>query len=187
MYIKDEATINAYAYGSNTIVITRGALESFDEEQLKGLLAHEFGHLANGDTRMLLALTIGCGFFSLFYGLIKLIVRVLNFLIRYNFAKSFLHVIHLVYAFVLKMIRFVFVKIMQFMQTISALLIGLGGRSNQYRADEFACEAGYREQLLSALYLLHEMNVVASGSLMERLKSGGPHIASRIARLERMH
>ena len=187
VYIKDDASVNAYAYGSNTIVLTRGALEVMDEDQLKGLLAHEVGHIALGDTKMLLALTIGGGFFSVFYGLIKLIVRILDFFIRFCYVRSILRLFYVIYLLPIKFVRFILVNLVWLFQTASSLLIGLGSRSNQYKADEFACRAGYREHLLSSLYLLHEMNITGGGSLMERLKSSGPHIASRIARLERMH
>jgi len=187
VYIKDEATINAYAYGSNSVILTRGALEALDEDQLKGFMAHEVGHLVHHDTKMLLAVTIGGGFFSFFYGVIKLIVRIIDFFVKVNFVRSFLNLFYLVYLLPLKFIRFVLVKVIWLFETASALLIGLGRRGNQYRADKFACEAGYQEQLLSGLYLLHEMNIVNEASLMERLKSGSPHIASRIARLEKMH
>jgi heat shock protein HtpX len=186
VYIKDEATINAYAFGSNTIVITRGALETLDEDQLKGFLAHEFGHLVNQDTRILLALTIGGGFFNIFYWLFKLIIRVLDFFIRFYYVRTFFKLFFLLYLLPLKFIRFILVKVNWLFETISALIIGAGSRSNQYRADEMAVQAGYKEHLLSALYLLHEMNIIDNQSLMERLKSGSPHLASRIARLEKM-
>ena len=186
VYIKDEATINAYAYGSNTIVLTRGALETLDEDQLKGFIAHEVGHLAHQDTKMLLALTIGGGFFSVFYGLFKIIIRILDFFIRLYYVRSFVSLFYVLYLLPLKLIRFVLAKTVWLFQMVSALLIGLGGRSNQYRADEFAWDAGYREHLLSGLYMLHEMNIMNRSSLIERLKAGSPHIASRIARLERM-
>lgn len=187
VFIKDDATINAYTYGSNTIVLTRGALEAMDEDQIKGFIAHEMGHIAHQDTKMLLALTIGGGFFSVFYGLIKLIIRILDFFIRLYHIRSFFSLFYVLYLLPLKFVRFIFAKILWLFQTVSALLIGLGGRSNQYRADEFACEAGYKEHLLSGLYMLHEMNIMDSSTLLERLKAESPHIASRIARLERMH
>jgi len=187
VFIKDDAAVNAYAFGSSTIVLTRGALETFDEDQLRGILAHEFAHLAQGDTKMLLALTIGGGFFSIFYALTRLAIRILDFFIRFYYVRSFFKLFYVVYLLPLKAVRFIFVKVVWLFQTASSLLIGLGGRNNQYRADEFARDAGYREHLLSALYLLHEMNIVNSGKLMERLKSDSPHVASRIAKLERMH
>ena len=185
VFIKDEATINAYAFGTNSIVLSRGALEMLDEDQLKGMLAHEFGHLVSGDTKMLLALTIGNGFFGVIYAVMGLLVRILDFFIQVNLVRSIFSLFHLVYVLPLKSIRFVLVKIILLMQLVSALLIGLGGRNNQFRADEFACEMGYGEHLLSALYLLHEMNMIDDRSWLERLKAGSPLITRRIARLER--
>jgi heat shock protein HtpX len=177
LYIKDDTSVNGYAYGSNTIVITCGSPEMMDEEQLKGLFAHEFGHIAGGDTKMLLALVIGNGFFSVFYIIASLLVWGLNYFIKDN--EKFLYV-----RIPLQIIRFVFVKFILLIQLLSAALIALGQRGNEYRADEFACEIGYREHILSVLYLLHEMNMTHSQSLAEKLVSTHPLTPKRIARLE---
>lgn len=48
-YIVDSIEINAFIIGRNTLVITRGAIETFNDEELKGIIAHEFGHLNNFD------------------------------------------------------------------------------------------------------------------------------------------
>lgn len=63
LYIAEDYTVNAFAVGRNTIVLNRGAIEGFSEEQLKGVIAHEFGHLSHGDTKALLLTTVGNGFF----------------------------------------------------------------------------------------------------------------------------
>lgn len=42
LYIDKSMTINAYAMGTRTIAITKGAIESLTDEQIKGLFAHEF-------------------------------------------------------------------------------------------------------------------------------------------------
>ncbi|MDA0802205.1 MAG: M48 family metallopeptidase [Planctomycetota bacterium] len=53
--IPDEA-INAFAAGNTpddaAIGITSQALESFDRDELQGVIAHEFSHIFNGDMRM---------------------------------------------------------------------------------------------------------------------------------------
>ena len=54
LYIDDSLTVNAFALGRNTIAVTRGAIATFSEDELKGILAHEFGHHVNGDTKALL-------------------------------------------------------------------------------------------------------------------------------------
>ncbi len=48
--------INAFAAGWDeddaVIAVTRGALERLTREELQGVVAHEMGHLAHGDTRL---------------------------------------------------------------------------------------------------------------------------------------
>jgi Zn-dependent protease with chaperone function len=52
---RDDA-INAFAAGwgkdDAVVVVTRGALERLTREELQGVVAHEFSHLAHGDTRL---------------------------------------------------------------------------------------------------------------------------------------
>ena len=58
-----ERGINAFAAATQNqnymIVVTQGAIEQLDREELQGVIAHEFGHIANGDVplnmRMLVA------------------------------------------------------------------------------------------------------------------------------------
>jgi len=64
--LETEPGINAFAAGYSTsdaaIAVTRGALESLTREELHGVVAHEFGHLINGDSRLnmrLLGLAFG--------------------------------------------------------------------------------------------------------------------------------
>lgn len=57
IYVLDsEAGINAFAAGldhSNAaIAVTRGALEQLDRAELQGVIAHELGHVLNGDMRL---------------------------------------------------------------------------------------------------------------------------------------
>ena len=49
IYVIEDRNVNAFATGRHTIAVTRGAMELGDNE-LKGIIAHEFGHLAHGDT-----------------------------------------------------------------------------------------------------------------------------------------
>jgi len=58
LYIKEDMTINAFAFGSSTLVLTRGSLELLNDDCLKGLIAHEFGHFSHMDTEALLLSTV---------------------------------------------------------------------------------------------------------------------------------
>src|SRR5712671_2453181 len=52
----DQHTINAFAAGYSpneaTVIVTRGALEQLDRDELQGVVAHEFSHILNGDMRL---------------------------------------------------------------------------------------------------------------------------------------
>ena len=54
--LDDEPGINAFAAGwsadNAAIGVTRGALDHFTRRELQGVIAHEFSHIANGDTRI---------------------------------------------------------------------------------------------------------------------------------------
>ena len=54
LYIKEDMTINAFAFGKRTLVLTRGSVELLNDECLKGLMAHEFGHFSKRHTEALL-------------------------------------------------------------------------------------------------------------------------------------
>jgi heat shock protein HtpX len=63
IYIIPEATPNAFATGRNpdhgSVAVTQGLLSILNREQLKGVIAHELGHIRNRDTLiMVVAATI---------------------------------------------------------------------------------------------------------------------------------
>jgi heat shock protein HtpX len=66
--IQDDA-LNAFASGLNkktyTVTLTRGIIETLDDEELKGVIAHELMHIKNKDVRLLVITIIFVGIFSL--------------------------------------------------------------------------------------------------------------------------
>jgi Zn-dependent protease with chaperone function len=54
--LEDEMGINAFAAGYHSgdavIGVTKGALETFDRDELQAVIAHEFSHILNGDMRL---------------------------------------------------------------------------------------------------------------------------------------
>lgn len=63
--LRNEDSINAFVLGNSrsraVIVLTDGALEAFDRDQLQAVVAHEFAHISNGDliVNMRLLVTMG--------------------------------------------------------------------------------------------------------------------------------
>ena len=57
IYVLDnEPAINAFVAGlrptETVLVVTRGALENFDRDELQGVVGHEYSHIFNGDMRI---------------------------------------------------------------------------------------------------------------------------------------
>jgi len=68
--LRKESSINAFVLGrapakttrgKHAIVVTQGALERFDRDELQAVVAHEFGHIANGDLPLNMNLLIVMG------------------------------------------------------------------------------------------------------------------------------
>lgn len=61
VYLLDQSGINAFAagltYDDAVIGVTRGAIETFNREELQGVIAHEFSHIFNGDMRLNIRIT----------------------------------------------------------------------------------------------------------------------------------
>lgn len=86
LYVMDhEAGINAFVAGldmnETVMVVTRGALDAFDRDELQAVVGHEFSHILNGDMRLnvrLLALLAG----------ILAIGQIGGFLVRASFSTG---------------------------------------------------------------------------------------------------
>jgi len=181
LYIIDAMFVNAFAIGRKTIAVTTGAIETFSREELKGILAHEFGHIRYGHTKALLLSVIGNMLFSLFV----LIVRV------FLFVSELLAVIFaetkggaLLANFSMVILRFGFDLSIIFFMYIRQAILSLNSRSNEYQADEFAYTIGFGDELITSLYLLQKVSGSQKVSIKDRMTSSHPHIAKRIGKLE---
>ena len=183
IYINDEMHVNAYAIGRKTIAITAGALATFSAEELKGIIAHEFGHLMHGHTKALLLSVIGNLIFSiliLFFRLMFWIVQIITQIASYF---SWLGVIFAIMNFMASWT--VEIAVFLFMN-LSQIILSLNSRTNEYQADTFAYEIGYGRELTDALYLIQKISMNAKLTLTQRLKASHPHTAKRIENLEQL-
>ncbi len=68
--IIDSPALNAFASGINDktykIVLTRGIIESLQDDELEGVIAHELAHILNRDVRLLIISVIFVGMISFF-------------------------------------------------------------------------------------------------------------------------
>lgn len=63
--LRNESSINAMVLGAEegryVLVLTQGALDAFERAELQAVIAHEFGHIANGDLPLNMRLLIALG------------------------------------------------------------------------------------------------------------------------------
>jgi heat shock protein HtpX len=64
----DSPALNAYAHGwspeTATIGVTRGLLDTLPQRELEAVVAHEYTHILNRDSRVMIVATVFCGIFE---------------------------------------------------------------------------------------------------------------------------
>lgn len=178
LYIDRSMSVNSYAIGSNTIIITRGAIETLSPEQLKGVIAHEFGHLYNGDTLLLLIL-LGSNIYLYIVNILMAIIRLIfNTCDIITGEEKVAGMIGKVLLWVCSLIA---VPTVLFIRLVLSVI----QRDSEYNADKYAYKFGYGENLISVLYKLDKLDFSdGKMNLYERLMKKHPDIDKRIERLE---
>lgn len=184
IYITDEMYPNAFACGRNTIAVTRVAINVFTEDELKGILAHEFGHLNHGHTKALVLTIIGNILFSIITIIIQLILQIMDSIssVCANMSRN---IVVIIIAGILKLSILVLNMYLFVIDKVGQLLLSANSRKNEYQADKFALINGYGEELLSALYLIQEIEGNYKLTMFQKMTMSHPHIAKRIGELEK--
>jgi len=182
LYITGEMYINAFALGRKTVAVTKGAIQSLSEDELKGIIAHEIGHIVRGHTKALLITTIGNGLFTGIIVINQIALGIIEFIATMISGKNSL--IGILFWLLKNMVNLLLIAFMFVIQ----IILAVNSRRNEYQADYFAYEIGYGGNLVEALYILYDMEMYKKLSLKEkimmRLKDSHPHLAKRIGRLE---
>ena len=179
LFISNDMTVNAFAFGRNTIVINKGTIESMSDDEIKGIFAHEFGHLANHDTKALLINVVGNGIFSL---VILLFNSIITF---YNSVTNVLRPGH-DSIWIMNLLKGLVNMVTIIIMGIGNIILSINSRSNEYNADSYASKIGFGDNLISALYFLSNLNLGGKVPFKERIKMSHPYINERIGRLENM-
>lgn len=184
LFINDDECPNAFATGRKTVCITRGLLSMSDEE-IKGTLAHEFGHLSHKDTDRILVVSVGntvitaiCVMFQIAAVISEIFMKLIAIFTNddNSFAISIFATIS----------RFITVALIgAFMKVWSAVGVALcmkTSRGNEYIADQFAFKLGFGEELCTMLGRFSRMEEKPQG-LFASLASSHPASDDRIARI----
>lgn len=196
LYYTENEDENAFALGRKTIAVTTGGLQNpMFREQLKGILGHEFGHLAHKDTDLLLLITVGNMIITIGITILKIIILAATFL--FNAAATIVGWLshgdrdHGICVFFLKLgtsiasfLSLVFINLfMRLWTKIGQLLVMKGSRENEYEADAFACLLGYGRELYS---FFQSMGGEEEVSKLGILVSTHPPTALRMERVQNL-
>ena len=184
LFISDSKAPNAFATGRNTICLTTGILKVSDNE-LRGVLAHEFAHIANKDTDLILVITVGNMIVTAMIIMIRIIITVLSLIFslfsifggRDNAATGIGALLGGAFVnAVIGVLMYIWTKFGQ-------LLVLKGSRSSEYLADEYAYHLGYGEGICS---FLDKYDKFKAKGLFAILSSSHPRKDDRIARLQQL-
>lgn len=174
----DNMTVNAMAIGKHTIAVTKGAMQTFTEDELKAVIAHEVAHIVHEDTTARLYAIIGNGIFTIIlfiYKLILFIFECINETVSRN--KNVL-------SFFIALIRFI-VEISTFLFTFSLQIVMMtNSRKNEFNADKFSYDLGYDREMIEALYLLEKISLGDNSTIIQKMTASHPRITKRIEYLE---
>lgn len=175
LYIVDTSSILAYSIANDSIVISRGAMQVFNDSQLKGAIAHEFAHIVSGDTQVKLLIYYASSFYLYFIYFIQIILHFFENMFSNNIIGSLAGFLNSLLNLLVKVCLFVWL-----------VLFGIHSKKREYTADKFAYNLGYGEELKSALNVLYQMQVSDKMELIDRIQEGHPRLAYRIRELEKL-
>lgn len=178
--IIDNMTVNAMAMGKRTIAVTKGAMETFSEEELKAVIAHEVAHILHGDTLASLYAIVGNGIFTIYILINRFFLFLLDLIdSSASRRRSF-------FSLVLAFTRFIFEATIYLFSFLMQIAMSVNSRTSEYRADKFAYDIGYDNDMIDALYLLEKISLGDNSTIIQKMIASHPRITLRINRLEQL-
>lgn len=186
LYVNVNDSPNAFATGRSTVCVTTGLL-SLSDSDIKGILGHEFGHLAHKDTYLLQAISISNLFISIIFFIVKLIIDGMIFftrLIFHSVIESFIgHFFMWIFGSLSKLIvDGLLMLIMALWTRLGIAICMASSRSEEYEADKYSCELGYGRFLANALNSLSG-KTYGYRTLWAAISSSHPDTIDRISRI----
>lgn len=184
LFINNSDVPNAFATGRRTVCVTKGLLK-YSDEHIKGVLAHEFGHLAHKDTDSILVVSVGnlivtCIFVAIrvfgniFMGIAEFLTAVFSEGIGGVIAVLFMRFSRLISNLILALL-------MRLWTQIGVWLCMSSSRNNEYAADAYACKCGYGRTLAEVLESFGTEK--GEKGLFAALSSSHPDNAKRIEKI----
>ncbi|MGN0546061.1 MAG: M48 family metalloprotease [Acutalibacteraceae bacterium] len=171
-FISRDECPNAFATGRRTVCVTQGLLDLSDDE-IEGVLAHEFGHLAHKDTDVILAVEVGnmivVGTLTVINVITNFSLRIADMFSKGDSAKTMYKIINVLFYAV----AFLWTK-------LGVLFCMHSSRKNEFAADNFAVDLGYHKELADALTELDDGEFAKPKGLWAALHDSHPETTDRI-------
>ena len=179
LHIIDQMTVNACAVGNNTVAVTYGAINTFSEDELRGVIAHEIGHIYNGNTKAVIWNTVGSGVITIYVFLVRYLFKIL-----FNMSEPIQGQTSGILFFILNLFYRIFNFTVKCLLFLGNLILSGNSRMAEYEADKFAFDVGYGEEITGSLYTLQKISLSPEATLVERMQASHPRISKRIAEME---
>lgn len=176
----DNMTVNAMALGRRTIAVTKGAMQTFTEDELKAVIGHEIAHLIHGDTMATMYAVIGNGIFSVFVLLARF------FLLLLDWIQSAFTGKRSIFSALMLIIRLFFEFSIWILNFGLQVILSVNSRKNEFKADLFSYSIGYDTDMIEALYLLEKISLGDNSSIIQKMIASHPRITLRINHLEQL-
>jgi len=137
-------SINAYACGRKTILLTTGITEKLSDRELKGILAHEIAHIVNKDSLNNCLFSGLIFFINLYYSMIITLNIVLDFLVDKISILIFIFWPLILYT---KFSKYIIERVFE----LTNVLFNSFSKKQEHLADQFAVKIGYQNELLEAI------------------------------------
>ena len=150
LFLYPDESINAFAVGKRTVAVTQGMI-NMPPDQIKAILAHEFGHLAHKDTEILLIPQAG-------NFIITIVVKVISFFLKiiggmFDICGALCSHDDSSFGFfrtVGKVERFINERVLGWWMSLGTIMCTKNNKSNEFAADRYSCKLGYGESLKRA-------------------------------------
>ena len=146
-YIHNDDSINAFAVGLHTIGINVGMLNYCQDDEIAAVLAHEFAHIAHHDA-LATSLSVQSNYLALFAKTIAILgIKVMGagLALLFKFIDDGIDVIC---NLTIKLTCWIFNIYISIIFTICLAISYASCRQQEYDADQYAAELGFKEPLI---------------------------------------
>ena len=181
--IRDAKQNNAFTSGTKTVVINRELYENCDADVLSAVIAHELGHIFNGDSRkagiILILFAIGSVFLIVFW-----MVTIFFWGLARNLSEGVVFsILRIFFFFLFLLVGAISVGLIG-IYVMFFFLVRMFGRRQEYRADLFAVHLGYSIGLM-VFFDNIKNNDYDTGKWYSRFFKTHPKTILRIGRIEK--